>query len=120
MKEIIGCKVRVYRNLHKKCFSVVNTKTNRVICHTNSLSLSDVKFIVRQAGRNKVLMTKQKNVHAFVYGVVVDDIGKEDGLRPITYNPYVSDSFFDKDTGVSIDSAFLVKLDNGKDILAKI
>jgi len=120
-KEIVnGKKVRVYRNLHKDCFSVVDAKSGRVISHSKSLCLSKAEFRVREAGRQKVLEEKSKNVHAFVCGFIIDDIGKEDGLRPVSYNPYRGPSFYLKDTQEDIKTAFFVKLYNGRDILAKI
>jgi hypothetical protein len=64
-----GTKIEVYRNLHKKCFSVRHK--GKVIYHlkdNEQLSLTNVKFVVQPAGRAKVLREKRKNVHAFVRG----------------------------------------------------
>lgn len=116
----IGKHVRVYRNLHKQCFSVVDSKTGRVIMHTQDINLERVVFRVRETGRLKVLETKQKNVHAFVCGYISESPPCGDELLEVTYNPYFSNSFFLKDTKEGVKSAFLVKLCNGKTILAKI
>jgi len=112
--------VKVYRNLHKKCFSVVSIETGRVIMHTSSICLKDVKFKVSKAGRERVLKSKQKNVHAFVYGHIIDDIGKEEGLVPVSYNPYLKDSFYIISTNETISEAKFVKMSNGKHIQATI
>ena len=112
--------VGVYRNLHKQIFSVICRKTGRVIAHRTEVSLKNVKFHVRQGGRNKVVQTKSKNVHAFVYGnISLEPLG-EGELIEITYNPYRMGSFFRKDSlepVYSVDRAILV---NGKQIFAKI
>lgn len=95
-----GEKVKVYRNLHKRCYSVQDI-TGRVVAHVNNLLLTDATFKVREAGRNKVLRTKRKNVHAFVIGKVADSafgIDKEGRDLPvkIRYNPYVAGYFRDE------------------------
>lgn len=64
--------VRVYRNLHKKCWSVQakGDKGWRVVLHLRSLVLMDVEFKVSRAGRERVLREKKKNVHAFAVGTL--------------------------------------------------
>jgi hypothetical protein len=112
--------VRVYRNLHKNCFSVVDSKTGRVIMHTQELNLENAVFKVRESGRLKVLETKQKNVHAFVCGYISESPPCGGDLVEVSYNPYFSGSFFNKETKEDVQEAFYVKLCNGKTILAKI
>ena len=63
-------KVDVYFNLHKKVWSVRCVKTRKVVLHTTELTLSDVTFKVSQAGRERVIREKRKNVHAVVRGVL--------------------------------------------------
>ena len=67
--------------------------------HTQKIALLDVSFAVQQAGRQKVLEEKQKNVHAFVRG---NYAGKDfndfyDCNTLATYNPYKFNSFVEKD-----------------------
>lgn len=90
---IIGEKVKVYRNLHKKQLSVMD-RTGRVICWKDSIVLVNATFIVRPAGREKVLRTKRKNVHAFVEGKYRGDVAlfSKEGRRT-SYNPYKADRF---------------------------
>jgi hypothetical protein len=85
--------VEVYRNLHKKCWSV--RQGGKVKVHTSYICLQDVKFVVQPAGREKVLKEKKKNVHAFVKGYLIShktmnrlnkDI--EWTMDVVTYNPY--------------------------------
>jgi len=52
-------RVQVYYNLHKKCLSV--RYKGIVIAHTRQIVLTDAKFHVQPAGREKVLREKKKN-----------------------------------------------------------
>ena len=102
-------RARLYWNLHKKCWSVQNCKTGRVIRHVTALTLADAKFVVRPAGQAKVRREGKKNVHAFAVG----EVSLRNGLatfkgRDVTYNPYVNDTFVFKDTGESVTDAHVI------------
>jgi len=90
---MVGKKVQVYFNLHKKCYSVRDKKTRLVIAHVNNISLVDVSFKVSEKGRQRVLAEKRKNVHAFVEGVVVGFNVFEKPMRSVVYNPYKGANF---------------------------
>jgi hypothetical protein len=91
--NLVGKRVQVYFNLHKKVYSVRDKKTRKVIAHLNKISLEDVNFKVSQSGRKRVLAEKCKNVHAVVEGTILayNTFCKE--MRMVTYNPYKNDSF---------------------------
>jgi len=105
--------VRIYWNLHKKCWSVQDRKTGRVIRHVTTCVISDAKFVVRKAGQAKVRREGKKNVHAFAVGTVIEyrftpDTARSfmlDTCKAVTYNPYVNDTFVYKDTGHPITDA---------------
>jgi len=88
-------KVRVYWNLHKKCYSVMSCKTGRVIAHRFALTLADPKFVIRKAGQRKVRQEGRKNVHAFVVGYFSHRNGMAayPKAKQVTYNPYKNDTF---------------------------
>ena len=88
-------RVRVYYNLHKKCFSVQDYKTGLVTKHTNQLDLSNALFVVRKSGNERVKSEGRKNVHAFVNGIVVNKYAKIDNefCFPVRYDPYTMDYF---------------------------
>lgn len=112
-------KVRIYRNLHKKCFSV--KQNNLVLVHADSVSLEEVKFIVSKAGQKRVRDEKKKSVHAFIEGYVVDACEADknvdghlsdseiwEGLsnwESVVYNPYIYDEFTHTETGRHCKSA---------------
>ena len=85
--------VRVYYNTRKECYSV--SQGGVVRCHTKSLFMYDVRYVVREAGRQRVLREKKKNVHAFVVGYVGDKFRDRADHEPqrVTYNPYRSGDF---------------------------
>lgn len=105
-------KVKVYFNLHKKCFSV--QRNGIVIAHTNFVALKNVDFKVSEAGRQRVLRNKKKSVHAFVVGELLD-VGVDSGIE-VTYNPYKYDSFVRKSDESNISRAEFAVLvvDNNK------
>lgn len=92
-------KVFVYFNLHKKVFSVRSmegSSKGRVIAHLNDITLHDVTFKVSEAGRQRVLREKRKNVHAGVVGHWtgdVDPVIRDTSDIAVTYNPYKYSSF---------------------------
>lgn len=97
-------RVFVYFNLHKKCFSIKaleGAMKGKVIAHRDVVVLENCKFKVSEAGRQRVLREKRKNVHAGVTGVW-DEMSKRDEAdfvalsilgRQVTYNPYKYASF---------------------------
>ncbi len=104
-------RVRVYWNLHKNIWSIM--KKGKVIGHRDTILLKDVRFIVSQAGRNRVLKEKKKNVHAFAEGIVVE-IGDCDKKEQITYNPYKFPYFYYKSDESIALIANKVMLENKK------
>lgn len=70
--------VEVYRNLHNGKLSIRNRKTKRVIAHAKSVQLAGAVFKVSQAGRERVLRERRKNVHAVVVGKLLGFSGEQD------------------------------------------
>ena len=136
-------RVEVYWNLHKGRYSVralEGPHKGHVIAHATGVHLRDVQFRVREAGRQRVLREKRKNVHAFVRGNLVDYTGTckggvsiETGSRitvddvlghnraRVTYNPYRYSKFVDADTEEPIyyaDVAVLNRFDGRASMVA--
>jgi hypothetical protein len=107
-------KAAVYWNLHKDIFSIQSREASgygKVVAHTDSVVVAQPRFVVRQAGREKVLRDKSKNVHAFVVGKIEYDMFFSLGKgRLITYNPYKYKSFVFADTKEPITKGVLVQL----------
>ena len=97
-----GTPVDVYWNLHRDLFSVRSRRRSdygRVIGHVERFHLTDVSFVVNEAGRQRVLREKRKNVHAFVRGLWAEDAE----LRPVrvSYSPYRAPFFLAFDQAVA-------------------
>ena len=98
-------RVMCYWNLHRKCFSLKSTKTGRVIAHRQQVTVFNATTKVSEAGRQRVLREKRKNVHAGIVGEV--DLSGPDAIviwpelvyssRRITYNPYKGPDFVHDD-----------------------
>lgn len=89
-----GRRVAVYWNLHRHRFSVValdGAEKGRVVAHVEAIDLADATFAVGAAGRDKVRATGAKNVHARIRGVARP--ATTDCTVPVTYNPYLHDTF---------------------------
>ena len=107
-------KIEVYRNLHKKCWSV--RQDGLVKFHSQQVCLQNCKFAVQPAGRAKVLREKRKNVHAFIRGYLWDgkiseDIANSNIWDNVSYNPYKYNTFVDNSNNPVYTAAY-VDLDN--------
>jgi len=97
--------VEVYRNLNNGRLSIRDAKTKLVLAHADVVTLTEVTFHVSEAGRQRVLRDKRKNVHAVVRGTLFDFLSAD---------PYKGrvDLFEDKCWGgapiLSIDNPSLV------------
>lgn len=111
-----GQRVRVYYNLHKKCYSITSKIDGswKLVAHADRVMLQNVKTIVSQAGRKRVLAEKRKNVHAFIEGDYVGDsfTDMEAGTFPLYYNPYEVDQFVDFHTRQPVKQSKLVYMQN--------
>ncbi len=102
--------VKLYRNLHKGCWSI---KQNGLVkAHSDEINLYDCKFLVNEKNRIKVIKEKRKNVHAFVKGYIWDC--PLNLIKQASYNPYARNSFYDKGDGSSVYKAYFVKAIDGK------
>lgn len=91
-----GLKVFVYYNLHKHTWSIKALEgphKGLVIGHSDTVLLQDAAPKVSEAGRQRVLRDKRRNVHAGIVGTLVHREGEGyfpglAGGAEITYNPY--------------------------------
>ena len=97
---MIGETVEIYRNLHKKCFSIrKNGKVVDYLYDDQELHLVDAKFRVQPAGRERVRRENKKNVHAYVKGTVAPLGGLQRKtlftmcFQTASYEPYTMESF---------------------------
>lgn len=89
-------KVFVYKNLHRDCYSIKameGERKGRVIGYGEVVHLLDVTPKVSEAGRQRVLETQQKNVHAGLVGWWSSLFDIPSDAQSITYNPYLYSTF---------------------------
>ena len=93
-----------------------------VVLKADYVRLKNVKFLVSETGKQKVRKVRQKNVHAYVTGTLIDYCENpcEDMPQPerdvvIKYNPYFDDTFLIKQTQEPIfraDEVEMINLEN--------
>jgi hypothetical protein len=108
-------RVEIYRNLHKRCWSVracEGPDKGRVIEHADQVAVTNPRFVVQPAGRRKVLETGSKNVHAFVRGTYGGTA--TGGTQQARYNPFKYETFVDSDEQPLYTAAQAFCTDDGK------
>ena len=110
--------VRVFRNWKHGCYSIM--QCGRVCASASQIRLSDVEFLVRESGRQRMLRGLPKNVHAYAVGYLVDHVHPLEtrrlaGLegRGVFYDPYRFASFVDRETHAPVMAAGQVHFDEG-------
>ncbi len=127
-------KVFIYRNLHKEgnvysLKSMEGPTKGKVIGHAHGIYLENCQLIVSEAGRQRVLKEKRKNVHAGIVGDLVAVAGYQTRIHiaslakslvqyndenwlktfaagtPVTYNPFLFTSFVIKGSNTPIYKA---------------
>ena len=115
-----GQQVRVYFNLHKKMLSV-QTKQNgqwKLAGHAENVYLHNVAFKVSEAGRQRVIKNKRKNVHAYIIGHFTDGFKslELDPFLTVRYNPYEMDKFQCQNKNISSAKTVII---NGRHVYAQ-
>lgn len=113
-----------YWNLHRSIWSEM--QRGKVIGHHPTVVLHDCEFRVRQAGRERVLREKKKNVHAFVvsggyrhYPDAMEVNFDEVVMIEIKYNPFRAGFFYDNLWKQEVVSAATVLLTADKRVFAQ-
>jgi len=116
--------VSIYRNLHNGLISIKSASSGLVLGHAQSVDVAWADFVVNEAGRQRVLRDKQKNVHAYVKGLLLNTSGfkpyKGRSIGPVygaldtihkatvvSYNPYKEPHFVIKGTSDKVSKASL-------------
>ncbi len=115
----LGDTCKVYRNLNNQRFSVVATSGDhkgKVVAHTDSILLSEVKFKISEASRKRALRESTRNVHAFAIGKVVSLTSQPHNPKMIsvTYHPFKLPYFYQIPSMSPVSSTPKLYLHNGK------
>lgn len=108
--------VRVFKNLKHGCYSIMQNGVIRA--SARQVRLTDVEFRVREAGRQRMVRERRRNVHAFAVGRLCDFVHPSEtrelevlGGRGVFYNPYQFSSFVDRETEEPVKVASIVRFD---------
>lgn len=101
-------KVDVYKNLHEDCISVRSRESEdygRVVAHRPCVTIVDAEFVVQPSGREKVVQSGVKNVHAFVRGEWNDDEKVQVADAKVDYWPKHEGQFIEVESERPVDGA---------------
>ncbi|HDV4621012.1 TPA: hypothetical protein RIO42_005850 [Bacillus anthracis] len=101
-------KVKVYVNLNQQGrFSIVDCKSGLVVAYAENVTITNAKFHVGESGRQKILASNRKRVHAWVTGffVAADTVQPSDLKTEVYYNPYTHEKFTTTENNTVIDNA---------------
>lgn len=101
--------LEVYRNLNSGLLSV--SQDGLIVFYTDEIQLKDVKLVVRESGRKRVLIEKRKNVHAFLKGYINETDVSFSPNNTLYYNPYKTEKFVNEQNE-SIKEVEFVKVDS--------
>ena len=99
--------VFAYRNLHQDLWSI--QQRGLVVAHADDAVITQAKFVVREGGRQKVVASGRKNVHAGVVGYL-GECWPWTKSR-VSYNPFKAGHFYHVASGEPIHKASSVHLD---------
>ncbi len=85
--------LRVYQNLRRHDWSMLDPRTGLVVGHRTALVLLDVTFIVSERVRFRVLAQQRRTVHAYAQGTL-SDLPTRGGGHRLHYNPFESGAFW--------------------------
>jgi hypothetical protein len=106
-KVFVYYNINLSEKLKSPFFSIKDVKTGLVIGHDTKIMLRDAMFKVLESGRQRVIKTGRKNVHAGAVGFLTNETPVELPIS-ITYNPYKFNTFVVKNTEEPIHKAKLV------------
>lgn len=114
-------KLKVYRNLnasHNGEKGFWSIKQGTVKFHCQDITLQNVNFLVNEKVRQRVILNKRKEVHAYVEGFLAPRIFNVVAFQTgqgcvVSYNPYTCDKFMCGDAPiVGANLCRLVKVEN--------
>jgi hypothetical protein len=113
---------RAWTHLHLPRFAAgdnecISVKHGRgPVFYVDSITLEDAEFRVSEAGRQRCLSERVRNVHAWVVGDPASEAGSiPPGARKAVYDPFKGSTFVDAQTLTPVLSASKVWM-NGKNV----
>ena len=108
--------VRVFKNWTRDCYSIMQDGVLKA--SASQVRLSDVEFLVRASGRDRMLRDARRNVHAYAVGLLIDFVHPCESRRlervngrRVDYDPFKASSFLDKDSEERVGAASTAHFD---------
>lgn len=98
-------RISVYKNLNNGLFSIKDPKSGLVVAHGENFVVVNGEPFVSETGRQRVLDSGVKGVHAWIKGYYGGEADKwPDGVWDVEayYDPFKTKVFINKETGESI------------------
>ncbi len=101
-------RIRLYRNLNRRFdgeSGFWSAKQGIIRFHCRDITLQNVNFLVNEKVRQRVVLNKRKEVHAYVEGFLAPRIFNVVAFqagqgRVVSYNPYTCDQFMCGNTAI--------------------
>jgi len=113
VKPLKGERVQIYRNLNTGTLSM-RAKTSkgwRVVGHPKSVEIGSAVFVVRKAGRERVIREQRKNVHAWIEGELLGEDPEGQLEYRAKYNPYENAYWVGDGKRVAVANRVIVRSD---------
>lgn len=104
--------VDVYRCLNRKGKVYSIRQNGLVVAHTERLILTGCTFIVNPGGKRRAIESQERNVHAYVRGMITEERPKGAKLN-LKYNPYNERGFYNDLVG-EVSGAQWVLIQGGR------
>ena len=108
--------VRVFKNWKLGCWNIMQDGLLRA--SARQVRLEQVRFVVRESGRQRALREGRRNVHAYAVGLLrgqvhaddADDLAAIEG-REVVYDARHFASFVERDSGSAVIGAEVARFD---------
>jgi hypothetical protein len=120
-KEHTPLRVVCYRSLRRRDWSIAEVRgingVGRVISHERRVTLADVRFVVKETARQRVIRNRCREGRACALGELVTKAPA--GPRTaITYNPYRARVFITRKDGIPVYASSFVEFTESHGALA--
>lgn len=112
--DLEGKQVKVYRNLKYKNQGLFSVQFGGlVVAVLDTVQLHNVVFKVGEPGRQRVIASRQKNVHAYAVGIFTSQ-PEPAATEPVSYDPYRAGHFYRVRDEAPVYHAAALLLTHGK------
>ena len=108
--------VRVFKNWKLGCWNVM--QDGRLVASARQVRLAGVEFRVRESGRQRMLNSGRRNIHAYAVGRLVEHVHPDETRelpplagREVFYDGRRFTSFVERESGAAVAGAAIAQFD---------